>query len=556
MGVLGGAKRGAFFFKRKIMKELLEYLDRNGFTYTVNNDGIITIDNQTYELSLPNRDEMLFDRGFHYIGTPVRTDNYIYQLGTFYYTLRVGDEAKVKLRMLKYLGHVDSDVPTYSFLGVRGPYELLNGSGDYADWCAKARFFGVEVLGICEKNTLAGVLKLRMECDKNGLGLAVGETVTVYNQSKDLAYDVKLYVRNETGWNNLLSVNKEVNVVNGGRVDEKTLLGLLDGLYVVLDPKSLPFRDIPRELKNSYYQLDSVRFDDDTRDRDYLLNLQSYLSSPLLPTVICDAFYLDEEYAFLKKTLNYIAGVSNDLSQNQYFKCNEEYIQEIRGLFSDGDQDAMLDIIMFAIENTDRIARECKDFRIDLTQRHLPRYKMTEEEKAKYDSKEELFLDLLLQGLEKMNLDEKEYEKYAARLATEVDVIKYGDVVDYFLILWDIVKWCDKEGILTGFGRGSGAGCLCAYLLGLTHIDPFDYDLLFERFLNKGRVGREVEVDVVKITLDNNLDIELDFDEKVRIFRSGKELDINAQDLRDGDRIISAGSRDISKMLERAEESV
>lgn len=549
MGVKGGAGRGASYFKRENMKELLEYLDRNGFTYIVNNDGIITIGGETYELSLPNRDGMLFDRGFHYVGTPISADNYIYQLGTLYYTLRKGDEAKVKLRMLKYLGHVDSDVPTYSFLGVRGPYELLNGSGDYADWCAKARFFGVEVLGICEKNTLAGVLKLRMECDKNGMGLAVGETVTVYNQSKDLAYDVKLYVRNEEGWNNLLSVNKEINVVNGGRVDEKTLFGLLDGLYVVLDPKSLPFKEMPRELKNSYYQLDSVRFDDDTRDRDYLLNLQAYLTSSLLPTVICDAFYLDEEYAFLKKTLNYMSGVSNDLSQNQYFKCNEEYIQEMHSLFSDGDQDAMLDIIMFAIENTDRIARECKDFRIDLTQRHLPRYKMTEEEKARYDSKEELFLDLVMKGLEEMGVSEEEYEKYADRLATEIDVIKEGDVIDYFLILWDIVKWCNKEGILTGFGRGSGCGSLVAMALGLTHINPFDYDLLFERFLNRGRMGGMVDVDVVRVSLGEGVDVDLEMDDEVGIRRFGSEMFVKAKNLEEGDEILTVRSRKVEELI-------
>lgn len=471
------------------MKDLLPYLDLNGFTYDVSDSGIITIDGDSYELSEPNRDGYLFDRGFNYIGTSITANNYIYKFGSLYYTLKRGDESKVKLKLLKYVGRVDSAMPTYSFLGIHGPYELLNGSGDYGDWCRKAKFFGVEVLGICEKNTLAGVLKLRMECDKNGLGMVVGETVTVFNQKKDLLYDLKLYVSNEEGWENLLSINKVINVENGGRIDEVQLFPLLGGLVVVLDPKSLNFKDIPSELlEGTYYQLDSVVFDDDNRDKSYLLNLQDYFSSSLLPTTICDAYYLDQEYFFLKKTLNYISGVSNDISRNQYFKCSEEYIMEIRELFKEEDQDAMIDIIEFAIDNTNQIADKCKDFKIDLSHRHLPKYKMTEEQVKKYGTKEDLFLDLILEGLAGLHLEEEEFNKYSERLSTEIDVIKYGDVVDYFLILWDITQWCKQQGILVGFGRGSGCGSLVAYLLGLTHINPFDYDLLFERFLNKGRV--------------------------------------------------------------------
>ena len=231
---------------------------------------------------------------------------------------------------------------------------------------------------------------------------------------------------------------------------------------------------------------------------------------------------------------------------------------EIRELFSDNDQDIMLDIIGFSIANTNDIAERCSNFKVDLSQRHLPKYKMTEEEFKKYDgSKVDMLISLVADGFNSMGIsDVDEQEKYLDRLETEIDVIKYGDVVDYFLILWDITQWCKRQGILVGFGRGSACGSLVAYLLGLTHINPFDYDLLFERFLNKGRIGQQVEVDVVKITFDNNLDIELDFDDKVCIFRSGEKLDIKAQDLKDGDRIVSVGSGDISKMLERTKESV
>lgn len=472
------------------MKELLSYLDRNGFIYDISNLGIITMDGDTYELSGPNVDGLLFDRGFNYIGTPITANNYIYKFGRLYYTLRKGNESKVKLKLLKYIGKVDSDLPTESFLGVRGPFELLNGTGDYGDWCRKANFFGVSILGICEKNTLAGVLKFQLECQKHGLKPVIGETVTVFNQKKDLLYDVKVYVVDETGWMNLLSINKEINVDNNVRIDEERFLSLTKGLIIVIDPKSLQFKDVPKEFEGAYYQLDSVRFDSNERDKTYLLNLQEYFSSSMLPTNICDAYYLDQEYFYLKKALNSSAGISNDFSKNQYFKCNEEYLMEIRELFSANDQDVMLDIIGFAIENTNDIAERCSNFKVDLSQRHLPKYKMTEEEFKKYDgSKVDMLISLVADGFNSMEIsDVDEQEKYLDRLETEIDVIKYGDVVDYFLILWDITQWCKRQGILVGFGRGSACGSLVAYLLGLTHINPFDYDLLFERFLNKGRV--------------------------------------------------------------------
>lgn len=472
------------------MKELLSYLDRNGFIYDISDLGIITMDGDTYELSGPNVDGLLFDRGFNYIGTPITANNYIYKFGRLYYTLRKGNESKVKLKLLKYIGKVDSDLPTESFLGVRGPFELLNGTGDYGDWCRKANFFGVSILGICEKNTLAGALKFQLECQRHGLKPVIGETVTVFNQKKDLLYDVKVYVVDETGWTNLLSINKEINVDNNVRIDEGKFLSLREGLIIVIDPKSLQFKDVPKELMNTYYQLDSVRFDSNERDKTYLLNLQEYFSSSMLPTNICDAYYLDQEYFYLKKALNSSAGISNDFSKNQYFKCNEEYLMEIRELFSDNDQDIMLDIIGFAIENTNDIAERCSNFKVDLSQRHLPKYKMTEEEFKKYDgSKVDMLISLVADGFNSMGIsDVDEQEKYLDRLETEIDVIKYGDVVDYFLILWDITQWCKRQGILVGFGRGSACGSLVAYLLGLTHINPFDYDLLFERFLNKGRV--------------------------------------------------------------------
>lgn len=518
------------------MKDLIEYLNSNGFSYEISESGVITIDGDTYELSFPNHDSFFFDRGFNYIGTAISANNYIYRFGQLYYTLKKGDESNVKLKLFKYIGKVDSDIPTHAFLGVHGPFELLNGTGNYNDWCAKARFFGVEILGICEKNTLAGVLKFQLACEKNGLKSVIGETVTVFSEKRDLMYDVKLYVENEIGWMNLLSINKEINVGDNLRIDEGVFFSLLDGLVVVIDPKSLKFENVPSELKGECYQLDSVEFSSDDRDKSYLQNLQKYLSSKMSPTSICDAYYLDQEYSYLKRAVNSIGGVSNDLSRNQYFKCNEEYLLEVRGLFNEDDDDLMFDLLGAAVENTNNIAERCSLFKIEMNTKHLPKYKMTEEEFKKYGgSKKDMFIDLIGEGLMEMNIPQEDMDKYLDRVEKEVGVIERGGTIDYFLILWDIVKWCKENNILVGFGRGSGCGSLCARAMNLTHIDPFDYDLLFERFLSEGRIGKQVDVNVIEL----NGEYEIEENKIVLIKRGEKELEVKGSELEEGDIILS-----------------
>src|SRR5690606_6373328 len=102
----------------------------------------------------------------------------------------------------------------------------------------------------------------------------------------------------------------------------------------------------------------------------------------------------------------------------------------------------------------------------------------------------------------------KEKDKvYLDRIEEEIAVINKGGFADYFLILWDIVKWAEKEGILVGIGRGSAAGSLISYCLNITKVDPIHYGLLFERFLNEARLWRYEEEEYIIV----NEDIDIDF---------------------------------------------
>lgn len=100
--------------------------------------------------------------------------------------------------------------------------------------------------------------------------------------------------------------------------------------------------------------------------------------------------------------------------------------------------------------------------------------------------------------------------------------------------MWDITQWCKQQGILVGFGRGSGCGSLVAYLLGLTHINPFDYDLLFERFLNIGRLGKPTDVEYIRV----NDDFIIESNKTLRVSRNGIELSVPATDLAENDVIL------------------
>jgi len=133
------------------------------------------------------------------------------------------------------------------------------------------------------------------------------------------------------------------------------------------------------------------------------------------------------------------------------------------------------------------IFNKCEEYSI-FEKPKLPRFPT-----PKNESEEEYLTELcrngwrnLLAGTEKSNSEDKK-KTYGNRFKKEFEVIKEANLFGYFLIVWDIIKYANDNGWMTGPGRGSASGCLISYLLGITHVDPIEYDLLFERFYNSGR---------------------------------------------------------------------
>jgi len=457
----------------------------------------ITVDGKIYLILMPNSDGKIITRDFLLDIGPteenIKCDRYLYYFGDNWY---YSETQEPEFKIFKYIGTLEDPISA-PYLGVHGPYELCNGGRDYSDFCEKARFTKTDTLGICEKNTLAGTLAFQLACKKNKITPIIGETVQVH--SKDDEYLLKLYVIDDTGWNNLLHINKAINVGGAGHIEESVLLKERSkGLYCVFHPwVHLSKKRIAAFKKafgdNLAYQFDPVQYKSPEKDREHLEYLKEYFSlyrKDVKPVLITDGHYMESEDAHIKKKLNTLGKVFDFQSEDQHFKTPEEVYVVLCDFFEDGHR--LTSLFSEMLVEAQRIADICK-FAIPLGEFHLPQYVMTEAQSKKYGvvtaDIEGLFYALIGEGVKKKD---KDFEEYWDRVAVEGDIITQGGFIDYFLILWDIIEWCNEQGILVGVGRGSAGGSLVAWLLGITKLDPIEHGLLFERFLNEGRIGKSL----------------------------------------------------------------
>lgn len=505
------------------MKNIEDWIEENLLNCKRISDKIIEVE-EVGEFFLVNpKESKIFNSEFHLnvnnIEEKFVKDNnipyYLFYFGGNYYFSSTENKKEVSFNLFKYLGRAKTEIDTdFPYYGIRGKYELLNGSRNYKDWIKKAKFYGYSTLGICEKNSLAGILQFNLDCERRGVKPISGMTFSL--KLKGVFYDCKIYSLTEEGWKNLLKLNKFINVDFEGEipfVEEEFLLGLGKGNVFIFNPFYPLSLEKISEYKKSfdaiYYQIDAVEYDNNDTDKNFLMSVKAYLdnfSSSLPPILICDSFYLDKEDFYIKKKLNNIGKVGFvRSSSNQFFKNLDIIFGELSSLFSK-KQELFYDLFSKCLDSLENIKEKTKlnflrkDFYLPEFQRsYLP------SEYKKYESNEDLFFGLIEKGFqEKFRGGEEVKEIWLNRLKEEFDVIKEGGFIDYFLILWDVIRFCKEKDILIGVGRGSAGGSLISYLLGITYINPLDYGLLFERFLNRGRIGKSLP------------DIDLDFEAKRR----------------------------------------
>lgn len=525
--------------------ELREWINNFNINCDINENKIV-VDGFGKLLFIKEKDGLIIDKDFSIILSEEEEDflennkdfeNILFKFGNRYYYCSVKNRKKNEYNEqviipdfndFSNIGIYNNDISLdFVHLGIHTGYELLNGSGESEDWVKKAKFLNYKELGICEKNTLAGTLPFQLECEKKEIKSILGITISVaYNYKEedefhDL-YDLKIYAKNKKGWNNVLRISKYINVDFSGFIPLEIFFKYCSDIVVVFSKDSYIYKNIfnkkniENELfefcnhikkKDLYFQLDFTEYSDDDYDLNNLSIMKHYLDkyfSTIQPVYIEDSYYLEEIDKNIKKTLNKIDKRSFPESNNQYFKSIDEIISKYISLFKNEES---FDKFLISIKNTKKISNKC-NFKIETGTHKLPKYPVK--------NKLKFYNNLVLEGFERKiynkfkNNDEK-LKIYLDRVEEENEVIIGANLIDYFLILWDIINWSKNNDILVGPARGSAGGSLIAYLLNIIEIDPIQYDLLFERFLNKTRVSGERAK-----SADALPDIDVDFESKFR----------------------------------------
>lgn len=489
-------------------------------------------------------------------------ENIVFKFGDNFYYHNLNQD--FKLNILKYIGKrtpLQHDIP-FANLGVHTPFELLNGSFMPEEWIRKAKYLGHTALGICDYNTMAACFVFQKECDAAGIKPVFGYSLTV--EAEGFKFGAKVYVQTQRGFRNLLRIQKAIMVdnVENKTIDISELVNHAEGNVLVLDkyaPTSfVENEDVVSTLGKAfdaiYYQVDLSEYKAERIDIKVLEATKKYFhewyDNPQMPrpVLLSDAYYLDSDDAKNKIILNKVAeGAAHEQSNDQYFKDADEHYALFEALF--GEDWDIEELFLECAQNTFAIADHAEG-RMDTTRNYMPKYDMTQEEQRKYGTAHNMFNQLLEEGLQRLAPKDK-IEQYRKQMEYEKYIIESTDNVDYLLVQYDTCNWARKNNIFVGCGRGSAAGSLLLYLLGITLIDPIKYNLIFERFLLPERaglapadttiIGNDIDSSrFFELTLDNGKTIKVDYDAEFMVQREGKDepIQIYADELQEGDNII------------------
>ena len=401
----------------------------------------------------------------------------------------------------------------FAHLHVHTEYSLLDGACRISRIASAAREKGMTSLAITDHGVMYGVIDFYRACIKENIKPVIGCEVYVAPKSRldktssyDKYYHMVLLCENNTGYQNLIklvSLGFTEGFYSKPRIDDELLekyhdgliclsaclegeipQRLLDGDYNAARNKALYYRDLfGRE--NFFIELQNHGIEEQERIIPSLVRIAEEIGVDIVATN--DSHYIEKEDS---KTHNILLCIQTNRTINDNdrmeFQTSEFYLKteaEMRKVFSEYPQ---------ALDNTQKIADRCNvDFEFGV--RKLPRFDVPNNENHL-----DYFRRNCYKGL---------YEYYGKnpdkslvdRLEYEIDTISKMGFVDYYLIVNDFVQYAKFNSIPVGPGRGSGAGSLCAYCIGITAIDPIKYNLLFERFLNPERVSMpDFDIDFCK----------------------------------------------------------
>ncbi|MFH1354729.1 MAG: DNA polymerase III subunit alpha [Candidatus Omnitrophota bacterium] len=390
-------------------------------------------------------------------------------------------------------------------------FSLLDGACRIPDILSLAKHYKMDSLAITDHGNMFGAVDFYLEAQKAGIKPIIGCEAYIAPGSRldkssvgieDASYHIILLAKDETGYENLMklvSIGYREGFYYRPRIDKEVLSRYAKGLIGMTAclkgeiPSLLQQKRFNDALKtadtylnilgkdNLYLELQANSIPEQKIVNEGLIKISKELDLPLVATN--DVHYVKKEDAPAHEALLCIQTQTTlDDPNRMRFQTDEFYLrspEEMKEIFKDIPQ---------AISNTLEIASRC-NLELSFSRIHLPKY-----EPPKGIAKEEFLKELCDNGLK------DKYEEVTPaikeRLEHELKIIKDMGFVSYFLIVWDFIHYARSQNIPVGPGRGSAAGSLTSFLLGITDIDPLKYGLLFERFLNPERLGLpDIDID-------------------------------------------------------------
>ena len=393
-------------------------------------------------------------------------------------------------------------------------YSLLDGASQVSKIVERANDLGMDSIALTDHGVMYGVLELVKNCKKFGIKPIIGNEMYIINGSiddpqpkKEKRYHLVVLAKNLVGYKNLVKLTS-ISHLKGMRgrgifsrpcIDKRLLKKYKEGLIISTAclggeiPQAI-LRDRLDVAENtaSWYkeQFGSdfyLEIQDHGSVEDRIVNVEIVkIGKKLGIKVIAtnDAHYLSKRDVEAHDALLCILTGKLISDQKRLRYTGTEYIkseEEMLGLFNDHIE---AEVIKEAVNNTNEISEKVEEFEL-FGKYRMPKYPLSHNQKA-IDYLKDVSETGLLKRLGKSFYGDIS-ETYKNRLSTELKIIEDMGFPDYFLVVWDYIKFARDNQIPVGPGRGSAAGSLVAYSLQITNIDPVKHGLLFERFLNPAR---------------------------------------------------------------------
>lgn len=423
------------------------------------------------------------------------------------------------------LAKVGKRMTPFVHLHVHSEYSLLDGAARIRDLVSQAAESGMTAMALTDHGVMYGAIPFYKACKQHGIKPIIGcEVYYTAGSRKEKAarkdqpiHHLLLLAKNEIGYRNLMKLSS-IGHLEGfhykPRVDAEVLQQYHEGIICLSAclggeiPQHL-LHEQPEEAKKAalryqaifgedfYIELQDHHIPEQKKVMPLLINLAKELNIPLVATN--DVHYLTEEDAKTQDVLICI-GTGKTMDDEGRFRIptNQLYLKDSEQM------ESLFRHVPEAITNTNVIADRC-ELELTFGESLLPSYYPIPDEL----SPERYLEQLCRTGLEQRYqdtmywTDPQERQNIEERLNYELKVIGSMGFADYFLIVWDFMKYAHAQGIVTGPGRGSSAGSLVAYVLEITNVDPIKYKLLFERFLNPERITMpDIDIDFSDLRRD------------------------------------------------------